>query len=94
MALRYGLMTKGHRSRRSSAAPLPALRVERTEGRPVHHTQAGRIAVPLSLFRGAEAVEDLVLVLTAEQMEGFYEEIGAILYPRRSITAPAAEAVS
>lgn len=87
-------MTKGHRTRRSSAAPPPVLRVERTEDRPVHHTQAGRIAVPLSLFRGTEPVEDVVLVLTAERMEDFYNEIGALLYPRRSVTVPATEAAS
>ncbi|MDX3321154.1 hypothetical protein PV415_30045 [Streptomyces sp. ME03-5684b] len=46
-------------------------------------------------MRGTKRVEDLALVLTAEQMEAFYEEIGAILYPRRvADPAPAAEAAS
>ncbi|WP_261399366.1 hypothetical protein [Streptomyces misionensis] len=44
-------------------------------------------------MRGAQRVEDLALVLTADQMEAFYEEIGAILYPRR-VVGPAAEAAS
>ncbi|MGW0825214.1 hypothetical protein [Streptomyces sp. NPDC002845] len=71
------------------------MRVERAEGRPVHLTQAGRIAVPLALIRGSEPVEDVALVLPAEQMEAFYEEIGAILYKHRSAnSAPAAEAAS
>lgn len=88
-------MTKGHSAEGPSAASLPALRVERAEGSPLHHTQAGRIAVPLRLMRGAEEVGGLALVLTAEQMEAFYEEIGAILYPRRVVDpAPAAEAAS
>ncbi|MFG2691733.1 hypothetical protein ACGFWG_37180 [Streptomyces sp. NPDC048405] len=46
-------------------------------------------------MRGTKRVEDLALVLTAEQMEAFYEEIGAILYPRRvADPAPVAEAAS
>ncbi|MEU1457351.1 hypothetical protein [Streptomyces avermitilis] len=88
-------MTKGHFTGESSTAPLLALRVERTEGRPVHHTQAGRIAVPLVVMRGTEAVGDAPLVLTAGQTEVFYEEIGALLYPSRATeSAPAAEAAS
>ncbi len=88
-------MTKGHPADEPSTASFPALRVERAEGTPLTHTQAGRIAVPLSLMRGTQRVEDLALVLTAEQMEAFYEEIGAILYPRRAPEpAPAAEAAS
>jgi hypothetical protein len=88
-------MTKGHNAEGPSAASLPALQVERAEGSPLHHTQAGRIAIPLILMRGAQRVEDLALVLTAEQMEAFYEEIGAVLFPRRAAdSAPAAEAAS
>jgi hypothetical protein len=88
-------MTKGHPADEASAASLPTLRVERAEGTPLHHTEAGRIAVPLSLMRGTQRVEDTALVLTAEQMEAFYEEIGAILYPRCVANpAPAAEAAS
>ncbi|MFF7452195.1 MULTISPECIES: hypothetical protein [unclassified Streptomyces] len=88
-------MTKGHLTEEPSAASLPALRVERAEGKPLHHTKAGRIAVPLHLMRGTQRVDDLALVLTAEQMEAFYEEIGEILYPPRAANpAPAAEAAS
>jgi hypothetical protein len=76
-------MTKGYPAEEAPAASLPALRVERAEGTPLHHTQAGRIAVPLTLMRGTQRVEDLPLVLPAEQMEAFYKEIGAILYPSR-----------
>ncbi|MEU9168515.1 hypothetical protein AB0D34_12080 [Streptomyces sp. NPDC048420] len=44
---------------------------------------------------GAETVEVVALVLTAEQTESFYEEIGAVLYPSRSAeSAPTAEAAS
>ncbi|MER6307700.1 hypothetical protein [Streptomyces sp. NPDC001657] len=43
-------------------------------------------------MRGAEIVESLALDLTAEQMEAFYEGIGAALSPRRATSpAPAAE---
>jgi hypothetical protein len=88
-------MTKGHSAEEPSDASLPALRVERAEGSPLHHTQAGRIAVPLRLMRAAQRVGDLALVLTAEEMEAFYEEIGTILYPRRGVDpAPSAEAAS
>ncbi|MFD9441831.1 hypothetical protein ACFWBR_27260 [Streptomyces sp. NPDC060006] len=88
-------MTMGHLADEPSATPVPGLRVERAEGSPLHHTQAGRIAVPLALMRGAQLIERLALVLTAEQMESFYEEIGEILYRRRSTeSAPAAGAAS
>jgi hypothetical protein len=88
-------MTKGHFAEEPSAASNPALRVERAEDSPLHHTQAGRIAVPLALMRGAQLVERLALVLTAEQMESFYDEIGSILYRRRSAeSAPSAGAAS
>lgn len=87
-------MTKGHLAEEPSAASIPALRIERAEG-PPHHTQAGRIAIPLTLMRGAHRVEDLALVLTADEMEAFHEEIGAILYPCRSADpAPVTEAAS
>ncbi|MGP3950937.1 hypothetical protein [Streptomyces sp. 7N604] len=81
-------MTMGH-SQSQPAVSLPALRIERAEGRPVHHTEAGRIAVPLTLMRGAEPVEDIVLVLTAEQTEAFHGELGELLYPSRSATEAA-----
>jgi hypothetical protein len=88
-------MTKGHLAEEPSAASLPALRVERAEGKQLHLTQAGRIAVPLDLMRGAQRVESLELILTAEQTEAFYEEIGAVLYPSRTgVRAPSAEAAS
>jgi hypothetical protein len=46
-------------------------------------------------MRGAQRVEDLALVLTAEKMEAFYEEIGTVLFPRRAADpAPAAEVAS
>ncbi|MFE1289660.1 hypothetical protein [Streptomyces sp. NPDC058751] len=46
-------------------------------------------------MRGTKRVDGLALVLTAEQTEAFYEEIGAILYPRRVVDpTPAAEAAS
>ncbi|MET8676118.1 hypothetical protein ABZW18_00550 [Streptomyces sp. NPDC004647] len=72
-------MTKSHEP--SSTATLPGLRIQRTEGRAAHHTQAGRIAVPLTLLRGAEHVEDVVLVLTAEETAAFHLELGNVLYP-------------
>ncbi|MFD7014020.1 hypothetical protein [Streptomyces sp. NPDC059928] len=75
-------MTKGHEQ--SPAVALPGLRAERAAGREVHHTQAGRIAVPLTLLRGGRPVEDLALVLTAEEAAAFYLELGKVLYPSPS----------
>ncbi|MCW5249571.1 MULTISPECIES: hypothetical protein [unclassified Streptomyces] len=69
--------------------------MERAEDSPLHHTQAGRFAVPLSLMRGTQRVEDLALILTADQMEALYEEIGTILHLRGPAgLPPTAEAVS
>ncbi|MEU8911758.1 hypothetical protein [Streptomyces nigrescens] len=79
-------MTKGH-EHVPPAAALPGLRVERTADRPVHLTQAGRIAVPLTVTCGGTAVEIASLVLTAEQTEEFYRELGGVLHPRPSTEA-------
>jgi hypothetical protein len=72
-------MTKGHEQ--SSATPLPGGRLQRADGRAAHHTQAGRIAIPLTLLSGTEPVEEVVLVLTAEETAAFHLELGNVLYP-------------
>jgi hypothetical protein len=71
-------MTKSHEQ--PPVTPLPGLRIQRAEGRAAHHTQAGRIAIPLLALRGTEHVEDVVLVLTAEETAALFLELGDVLY--------------
>lgn len=66
---------------REAALP-PGWRVERTSDKGLHHTQAGRLALPLSLHEGDSHCGDLLLIMTAEEAETLYAELGLLLYPK------------
>ena len=57
-------------------------RIQRTAKTDVHHTHAGRVALPLSVFQGADHCADVPLVMTAEEAESLYAELGSLLYPQ------------
>lgn len=61
------------------SCPLPP-RIDRTDGRPVCLTQAGRVPVPLTLTCGPEHVKDLVLVLPVDEAGALHTETGRVLY--------------
>ncbi|MFE9121408.1 hypothetical protein [Streptomyces sp. NPDC007172] len=74
-------MTTRHDEGTGSSA-LPGWRVQRIDGEAVHLTHAGRIALPLAVFEGAQHRSDVPLVLPAAEAEVLYAELGRLLYPR------------
>ncbi|MFD9562187.1 hypothetical protein [Streptomyces sp. NPDC059994] len=65
------------------AKTLPGLRLRRIGSRSVHHTHAGRIAVPLEILHDARDAEELPLILSADEAAVLHAELGRVLYPQQ-----------
>ncbi|WP_435127739.1 hypothetical protein [Actinacidiphila sp. bgisy144] len=69
------------RHAQTAAAALPDCSIQLTVGRSVHHTRAGRLALPLSLFQGGNHRADVSLVMTAKEAETLVSELSSLLLP-------------
>jgi hypothetical protein len=68
--------------------PAETLRVERDRERPVRHTEAGRIAIPLSVFTGpAGTALPAEMVLPGDEAEILGEQIAALINRRAPLDA-------
>ncbi|MGK5640205.1 hypothetical protein ACSNOK_18105 [Streptomyces sp. URMC 126] len=63
----------------ATANPRQGVRFERTPGKALHHTAAGRIALPLRLVDNGVPVADGELVLTYDEADGMRLELGKLL---------------
>ncbi|MFD5231032.1 hypothetical protein ACFWJ5_21330 [Streptomyces qaidamensis] len=61
-----------------NATPLPGWRVERSPGKTLGRTHAGRFFIPLTISHGEETAE-ANLVLTGDDTEQLHSELGRLL---------------
>jgi hypothetical protein len=65
---------------RAPQAEAAGWRLERIPGLAVHHTQAGRLAIPLELTRHGESeTHSALFVLTADEAQTLYDELRLLL---------------
>jgi hypothetical protein len=69
------------RHAKAVAPALPGWWIQRTADQGVHHTHAGRLALPLSLFQGEDHRADVPLVMTAKEAETLVTELTRLLRP-------------
>lgn len=70
------------------AAVLAGWRIQRAPDTDIHLTHAGRVALPLALFHGEAPFGSLPLVVTAEEAEALYVELGRLLHPQANGESP------
>lgn len=60
---------------RHTASPSQGVRIERLSGRPLHRTQAGRLALPLWVLNDGKHIGDGALVMTQDEATALYLEL-------------------